>query len=156
MVSLGLVALDSTVLATGAPSIVESLGGFASFPWLLSAHLPAQAVSASVYSKLTDTLGRKPVMPAGIGTFMSGSILAGLAWRMPVLINCRTIQRFGAGAIQPAIQPARQPASPPAQRSPETSTQSRNGPRSRANSQGLGDRRRFPPHARLPRERPPP
>ena len=101
MVSLGLVALDSTVLATGVPSIVESLGGFASFPWLLSAHLPAQAVSASVYSKLTDTLGRKPVMPAGIGTFMSGSILAGLAWRMPVLINCRTIQRFGAGAIQP-------------------------------------------------------
>ncbi len=109
MVSLGLVALDSTVLATGAPSIVESLGGFASFPWLLSAHLPAQAVSASVYSKLTDTLGRKPVMPAGIGTFMSGSILAGLAWRMPVLINCRTIQGLGAGARQPAIQPARKP-----------------------------------------------
>ncbi|MDO5753342.1 MFS transporter, partial [Arthrobacter sp.] len=102
MVSMGLVALDSTVLATAVPSIVESLGGFASFPWLFSVYLLAQAVSVPVYSKLSDTLGRKPVMLAGIGIFMLGSILAGLAWSMPVLIICRTIQGLGAGAIQPA------------------------------------------------------
>ncbi|WP_207346266.1 MFS transporter, partial [Arthrobacter sp. E3] len=102
MVSMGLVALDSTVLATAVPSIVESLGGFASFPWLFSVYLLAQAVSVPVYSKLSDTLGRKPVMLAGIGIFMLGSILAGFAWSMPVLIICRTIQGLGAGAIQPA------------------------------------------------------
>ena len=34
MVSMALVALDSTVLAMAVPSIVDSLGGFDSFPWL--------------------------------------------------------------------------------------------------------------------------
>ncbi len=101
MVSMALVALDSTVLATAVPSIVDSLGGFASFPWLFSVYLLAQAVSVPVYAKLSDTLGRKPVMLTGIGIFMLGSILAGLAWSMPVLIACRTVQGLGAGAIQP-------------------------------------------------------
>ncbi len=102
MVSMALVALDSTVLATAVPSIVESLGGFSSFPWLFSVYLLAQAVTVPVYAKLSDTLGRKPVILAGISIFMAGSILAGFAWSMPVLIACRIIQGLGAGAIQPA------------------------------------------------------
>jgi multidrug resistance protein len=102
MVSMALVALDSTVLATAVPSIVDSLGGFSSFPWLFSVYLLAQAVTVPVYAKLSDTLGRKPVMLAGISIFLAGSVLAGLAWSMPVLIGCRLIQGLGAGAIQPA------------------------------------------------------
>jgi MFS family permease len=45
MLSTGLVAIDSTVIATAVPSIVGSLGGFAQFPWLFSVYLLAQAVS---------------------------------------------------------------------------------------------------------------
>lgn len=101
MVSMALVALDSTVLATAVPSIVGSLGGFSSFPWLFSVYLLAQAVTVPVYAKLSDTVGRKPVLLAGISIFMVGSILAGLAWSMPALIACRLIQGLGAGAIQP-------------------------------------------------------
>lgn len=101
MASMALVALDSTILATAVPSIVGSLGGFASFPWLFSVYLLAQAVTVPVYAKLSDTLGRKPIILAGISIFMAGSILAGFAWSMPVLIACRVIQGLGAGAIQP-------------------------------------------------------
>ncbi len=36
MMTTGLVANDSTILATAVPSIVDDLGGFASFPWLFS------------------------------------------------------------------------------------------------------------------------
>ena len=32
MVTTGLVAIDSTILATAVPTIVKDLGGFASFP----------------------------------------------------------------------------------------------------------------------------
>ncbi|PYI66014.1 MFS transporter [Arthrobacter livingstonensis] len=102
MVSMALVALDSTVLATAVPSIVGSLGGFSLFPWLFSVYLLAQAVTVPVYAKLSDTIGRKPVMLAGISIFLVGSVLAGLAWSMPVLIGCRLVQGLGAGAIQPA------------------------------------------------------
>ena len=49
------------------PSIVASVGGFSSFPWLFSVYVLAQAVSVPVYGKLADLFGRKPVMLFGIG-----------------------------------------------------------------------------------------
>jgi EmrB/QacA subfamily drug resistance transporter len=101
MVATGLVAIDATILATAVPSIVDDLGGFEAFPWLFSAYLIAQAVTVPVYSKLADTLGRKPVMLAGVALFLLGSILCGVAWSMPALIAARALQGLGAGAIQP-------------------------------------------------------
>ena len=93
MLSTGLVAIDSTILATAVPSIVHDLGGFSSFPWLFSVYLLAQAVSVPVYAKLSDMVGRKPIILIGIGLFLLGSILCGFAWSMPALIAFRV----GAG-----------------------------------------------------------
>ena len=101
MLSTGLVAIDSTIVATAVPSIVHDVGGFASFPWLFSAYLLAQAVSVPVYAKLSDVVGRKPIILLGIGLFLLGSILCGLAWSMPALIAFRVLQGLGAGAVQP-------------------------------------------------------
>lgn len=101
MLSTSLIALDSTILATAVPTIVDDLGGLAQFPWLFSVYLLAQAVSVPVYSKLADTIGRKPIMFVGIGLFLLGSILAGLAWSMGSLIAMRAVQGLGAGAVIP-------------------------------------------------------
>jgi EmrB/QacA subfamily drug resistance transporter len=101
MLTTGLVAIDSTILATAVPSIVQDLGGFAQFPWLFSVYLLAQAVSVPVYAKLSDTLGRKPIVLVGIALFLVGSVLCGFAWSMPALIAFRALQGLGAGAIQP-------------------------------------------------------
>ncbi|WP_441402375.1 MFS transporter [Arthrobacter sp. 2YAF22_2] len=101
MLSTGLVAIDSTIVATAVPSIVADIGGFTSFPWLFSAYLLAQAVSVPVYAKLSDVVGRKPIILLGIGLFLLGSILCGVAWSMPALIAFRVLQGLGAGAVQP-------------------------------------------------------
>jgi EmrB/QacA subfamily drug resistance transporter len=101
MLSLGLVAIDSTILATAVPAVVDDLGGFTSFPWLFSIYLLAQAVTVPVYAKLADQYGRKPVMLAGIALFLLGSLLCGLAWSMGALIAFRAVQGVGAGAVQP-------------------------------------------------------
>lgn len=101
MLSTGLVAIDSTILATAVPSIVSDLGGFALFPWLFSIYLLAQAVSVPLYAKLADTVGRKPLILIGVGLFLLGSILCGFAWSMPALIAFRAVQGLGAGAVQP-------------------------------------------------------
>ena len=77
-----LVAIDATVIATAVPSIVANLGGFAEFPWLFSVYLLAQAVTVPVYGKLADVFGRKPVMLFGIGLFLVGSVLCGVAWSL--------------------------------------------------------------------------
>ena len=101
MMTTSLVAIDSTILATAVPTIVADLGGFSSFPWLFSIYLLTQAVSVPIYSKLADTVGRKPVILAGVGLFLLGSVLCGLAWSMPALIAFRAVQGLGAGAVQP-------------------------------------------------------
>ncbi|WP_082513558.1 MULTISPECIES: MDR family MFS transporter [unclassified Leifsonia] len=101
MLATGLIAIDSTILATAVPSVVADLGDFAQFPWLFSIYLLAQAVSVPIYSKLSDTVGRKPIILVGIGLFLIGSILCGLAWSMPALIAFRALQGLGAGAVLP-------------------------------------------------------
>lgn len=101
MVSTGVIAIDATILATAVPSVVRDVGGFAQFPWLFSAYLLAQAVSVSIYAKLADIFGRKPVMLVGIALFLIGSVLCGLAWSMSALIAFRVVQGLGAGAVQP-------------------------------------------------------
>jgi len=101
MISTALVALDATILSTAVPSIVADLGGFEQFPWLFSIYLLSQAVSVPLYGKLSDVIGRKPIMLIGIGLFLVGSLLCGLAWSMPALIAFRALQGLGAGAIQP-------------------------------------------------------
>jgi EmrB/QacA subfamily drug resistance transporter len=101
MLATGLVAIDSTIIATAVPSIVEDVGGFSLFPWLFSIYLLAQAVSVPIYGKLSDLFGRKPVIIFGIALFLLGSILCGIAWSMLPLIIFRIVQGLGAGAIMP-------------------------------------------------------
>lgn len=101
MLSIALVAIDTTILATAVPAIVGDLGGFTQFPWLFSTYLLAQAVTTPIYGKLADVFGRKPLMMAGIGLFMVGSVFCALAWSMSALIVARAVQGLGAGAIQP-------------------------------------------------------
>jgi EmrB/QacA subfamily drug resistance transporter len=104
MLSMSLVAIDSTILATAVPAVVSDLGGFSQFPWLFSVYLLTQAVTVPIYAKLADLYGRKPVMLVGIGLFVGGSLLCGLAWGMTSLIVFRALQGVGAGAVQPIGQ----------------------------------------------------
>ncbi|MFC4591669.1 MDR family MFS transporter [Sphaerisporangium corydalis] len=101
MLCTGLVALDSTIIATAVPSVVSDLGGFSQFPWLFSIYLLTQAVTVPLYGKFADIFGRKPVMFFGIAVFLLGSVLCGIAWSMPALIVFRALQGIGAGAVQP-------------------------------------------------------
>jgi len=63
MLSIGLVAIDATILATAVPSVVKDLGGFSSFPWLFSVYLLAQAVSVPISRATAPTRS-----PASTGT----------------------------------------------------------------------------------------
>jgi EmrB/QacA subfamily drug resistance transporter len=101
MLCIALVALDSTIIATAVPSVVRNLGGFSQFPWLFSIYLLTQAVSTPLYGTFADVVGRKPVLLFGVGLFLFGSLLCGVAWSMPALIVSRGVQGLGAGAVLP-------------------------------------------------------
>ena len=40
-----------------------------------------------IYGKVADLVGRKPVMLLGVGLFVLGSLLCGLAWSMGSLVR---------------------------------------------------------------------
>ncbi|HET6858609.1 MAG TPA: MFS transporter [Streptomyces sp.] len=104
MLGMALAALDGTIVSTAVPQIVGDLGGFAIFSWLFAGYLLAVTVTLPVYGKLSDTLGRKPVLIAGIVLFLAGSLLCAFAWNMESLIAFRIVQGLGGGAIQGTVQ----------------------------------------------------
>ncbi len=99
MVSMALVAMDTTIVATAVPQVVGDLGGFTLVGWVFSAYLLAQTVTIPVYGKLADQYGRKPVLVVGVVIFLVGSALSAAAWTMVSLIAFRSLQGLGAGSI---------------------------------------------------------
>jgi EmrB/QacA subfamily drug resistance transporter len=96
-----LTAISTAVVTTAAPSITGALGGLALYSWVFSAYMLTMTVATPLCGKLADLYGRKPVYLGGVGLFLTGSFLCGLATSMEQLILFRFIQGLGAGAIQP-------------------------------------------------------
>lgn len=96
---MALVAMDTTIVATAIPQVVDDLGGFSQVGWVFSVYLLAQTVTIPIYGKLADLYGRKPILVIGVIVFLVGSLLSASAWNMVALIAFRALQGIGAGSI---------------------------------------------------------
>ena len=102
-------AMSQTVVATAMPRIVAELSGLHLYAWATTAYLLSSTVMVPIWGKLGDLYGRKPVLLSGIGIFLAGSWLSGLAGEfgdlpllgggMTQLIWFRTLQGLGGGAL---------------------------------------------------------
>lgn len=101
MMGVVLGAIESTVVTTAMPTIIQSLGGIAHYSWVFTAYMVAYTVSGPIWGKLSDLYGRKPFYLLGIGLFLLGSALAGQSHSMGALIFWRIVQGLGAGALMP-------------------------------------------------------
>ena len=99
ILTMALVAMDTTIVATAIPQVVDDLGGFTMVGWVFSIYLLAQTVTIPIYGKLADSYGRKPVLIAGVVLFLTGSLLSAVSWDMVALIAFRALQGLGAGSI---------------------------------------------------------
>ena len=99
-----LAALDSTIVATALPTIVNELGGLAHLSWVVTAYLLAQTIVTPIYGKLGDLYGRKRVLQVAIIVFLIGSALCGLSQSMMHLILFRAIQGLGGGGLMVTTQ----------------------------------------------------
>lgn len=100
---LFLATLDQTIVATALPRIGADLGGFEVLSWITTGYLLASTVTIPIYGKLSDLMGRKPILLASISLFLIGSALSGLAQSLTQLIIFRTLQGLGAGGLQPVV-----------------------------------------------------
>ncbi|WP_432902579.1 MDR family MFS transporter [Micromonospora matsumotoense] len=99
MTGMLLAALDQTIVGTALPTIVGELGGIDHYSWVVTAYLLASTASTPLYGKMADLYGRRPVFLFSIGTFLLGSLLAGLSQDMTQLIVTRGVQGIGAGGL---------------------------------------------------------
>ncbi|MTE15912.1 MDR family MFS transporter [Nocardia aurantiaca] len=100
-VALGMLmaALDTTIVATALPTIVADLGGAGHMAWVVTSYLVAEAISTALSGKFGDLFGRKLVFQISGAVFIIGSMAAGLAHGMTLLIVARAIQGLGAGGL---------------------------------------------------------
>nr|WP_294694782.1 MFS transporter [uncultured Friedmanniella sp.] len=96
--------LDQTVFATALPTVVGELSGVQDMLWVNTAYILAGTVTMPVYGKLSDLVGRKPLLVAALLVFLAGSVLGGLSTDMTTLIAARTIQGLGGGGLIILIQ----------------------------------------------------
>ncbi|MEU5762466.1 MDR family MFS transporter [Nocardia sp. NPDC047648] len=92
-------ALDQTIVSTALPTIVADLGGAGHMAWVVTSYLLAEAVATALAGKLGDLFGRKLVFQVSAVIFIVGSMVAGLANGMLLLVLARGIQGFGAGGL---------------------------------------------------------
>jgi EmrB/QacA subfamily drug resistance transporter len=104
MLGMLLAALDQTIVSTALPTIVGDLQGGSHIAWVITAYLLASTVSTPLWGKLGDQFGRKVFFQASIVIFLIGSVLAGLANSMFMLIAFRAVQGLGSGGLMVGAQ----------------------------------------------------
>ncbi len=97
MLAMFMNAIEGTIVSTAMPAIVSDLGGFSLYSWVFSSYLLMNAVTVLIYGKLSDILGRKPVLLFGIVVFLIGSLLCGFAESMTVTHHLPLCTRFRGG-----------------------------------------------------------
>ncbi|CAN5731929.1 hypothetical protein BH24CHL5_BH24CHL5_10950 [soil metagenome] len=101
LLGLFLSALDQTIVGTALPRVVSDLRGNELYTWVVTIYLLTATITGPIYGKLSDQFGRKRLLMIGIGLFLLGSFLSGLANDMFQLILFRGLQGLGAGALFP-------------------------------------------------------
>jgi EmrB/QacA subfamily drug resistance transporter len=97
--------LSSTVVTTALPRIVADLGGTqAGYTWVMVATLLTLTATTPIWGKLADQLNKKLLVQVALLVYVAGSVVAGLAPTMGVLIGARAIQGVGVGGLTALVQ----------------------------------------------------
>jgi len=93
------------VLLPALPAIASAMGTTAAAAQLLiSLSLVAIAFGNLVIAPLSDRYGRRPVVLAGLGLFVAGSLGGIVAPTMHLLVVARIVQAFGGGAAMAVMR----------------------------------------------------
>lgn len=105
LVAMFVAMLSSTVVANALPRIVADLEGTESgYTWVVVATLLTMTATTPIWGKLADLFSKKALVQISLGIYLAGSLVAGLAPSMGVLIGARAIQGIGMGGLTALVQ----------------------------------------------------
>lgn len=95
-------SVDANVIKVAVPAIGRGLGAsVTALQWTLTGYLLAVAALLLLAGALSDRLGRRRLLAAGLLVMLAGSILCAVAPSIDVLIAARVIQGIGAALVVP-------------------------------------------------------
>lgn len=116
MLTMLLASLSQMIFSTALPTIVGELHGVEHMAWVVTAYMLASTITMPIYGKISDILGRKPLLLTAIGLFVAGSVVGLLADNMSALIISRVVQGLGGGGLMILSQTAVADVIPPRER----------------------------------------
>ena len=97
--------LSSTVVSNALPAIVTDLeGSQTGYTWVVVATLLAMTATTPIWGKLADLFSKKVLVQSALVIFSIGSLIAGFAPSMEVLIGARVVQGLGVGGLTALVQ----------------------------------------------------
>lgn len=116
--SIGLVPLNSTMIAVAIPAIAAdwSVSPSLLFQWLVSSYLLVNIVAQSPSGKLGDRWGHARMLQLGQLIFALGSVVGFLATTVPVLAAARILMALGGAVMVPAAMASVRIFMPPEKR----------------------------------------
>jgi EmrB/QacA subfamily drug resistance transporter len=97
--------LSSTVVSNALPAIVTDLeGSQTGYTWVVVATLLTMTATTPIWGKLADLFSKKLLVQSALVIFSAGSLVAGFAPSMEVLIGARAFQGLGVGGLTALVQ----------------------------------------------------
>ncbi|MFJ9588713.1 MFS transporter [Streptomyces acidicola] len=97
------ITLDAVIVNVALPSIRAELGGgIGDLQWIVDGYTLMFAALLLSCGSLSDRIGAKRLLLAGMAVFVLASVACGVAPSMPVLIASRFVQGAAAAAMMPA------------------------------------------------------
>jgi EmrB/QacA subfamily drug resistance transporter len=103
LMSMALSALDTSIVATAMPRIIDELAGLEYYAWVTTAYLVTSTTIIPISGKLGDLFGRKRFVQGGMIGFLIASALCGLAGTMPQLVAARAVQGVFGGFLTSSV-----------------------------------------------------
>ena len=98
-----IINIDVTIVNVALPSLVRELGATTTkLQWVVDAYTLVFAALILAAGSLSDRVGRKGILLAGLGVFALGSMAGSLASTPNQLIAARAVMGIGAAGIFPA------------------------------------------------------
>jgi EmrB/QacA subfamily drug resistance transporter len=92
--------LASTIVSNALPHIIPDLGGTQNvYSWIITTELLAMTAAVPLWGKMADLYSKKLLIQLSLGLFACGSLVAGFAPNVEVLIFSRVLQGIGAGGM---------------------------------------------------------
>ncbi|MEV6217396.1 MFS transporter [Nocardia sp. NPDC051833] len=92
--------LSTTIVSTALPTIIGDLeGSQTAYAWVITTALLANAASTPIWGKFADLFNKKVLVQSAIVIFVIGSVIAGFASTVPILLAARVVQGIGMGGL---------------------------------------------------------